>query len=83
MDGYALQTKSVGEEVLEATHATLDIVSFLPIIGTGAALINAGIYLGEGNLSGAGTASLAAIPLMKIVGAGGKLLEDWYNIATI
>jgi RHS repeat-associated protein len=72
MDGYALQTKSVGEEVLEATHATLDIVSFLPIIGTGAALINAGIYLGEGNLSSAGTASLAAIPFTKIVSAGLK-----------
>lgn len=47
------------------THAALGTASFVPGIGTPAALLDAGVYAAEGDNKSAGIAALSAIPLVK------------------
>ena len=72
--GFALHQQSMGGRILDAVHGSLDVLSFVPIIGTAAAGINAGIYLGEGDLKNAAISGAAMIPFGKIIAGGGKLL---------
>ena len=59
---------------MDCVHLALDAIGFVPAIGDVVDLINAGIYLVEGDKLNAGIRALAAIPLIgDVLGKGGKI----------
>lgn len=43
-------------------HSTLDVVGMVPVVGEAADLLNAGLYLSEGNLKGAAVSAAGLLP---------------------
>jgi RHS repeat-associated protein len=70
--GYAMSNKTVGEQVLEATHVTLDLVGFLPGFGEIADGINGVIYTIQGDKVNAGLSYGAMIPFAGWGATGAK-----------
>jgi uncharacterized protein YukE len=74
-------------------HAGLAIASFIPVVGTAASLIDAGIYLAQGDYLDAGISAVGAIPLIgegadalkagRLAVAGARALEDTSQVVRI
>jgi RHS repeat-associated protein len=54
-------------------HGALDVVGMVPVIGTGADLVNAGIYAVEGDYLNAAMSGISAIPVAGDIIGGGRL----------
>lgn len=61
---------------LDTTQAVLDVVGFLPVVGTAADLANAAISVARGNYFEAACSAVSAIPFVgKFLGKGAKALK--------
>ncbi|MEU4066519.1 DUF3990 domain-containing protein [Streptomyces wedmorensis] len=60
----------------DVTHATLDVVGMVPVVGEAADLVNAGIYAAEGDWKNAALSAAAAIPVAGNVATGAKLAKN-------
>jgi hypothetical protein len=70
-----------GAQVIEAVHLALDVAGMLPVVGDGADVINAAIYLAEGNVANAGMALAAAVPVAGAAVTAGKWANKAANAA--
>jgi hypothetical protein len=61
-----------GAQVIEAVHLALDVAGIVPVVGDGADVINAAIYLAEGDISNAGISVAAAVPFVGAAATAGK-----------
>ncbi|GJF25717.1 hypothetical protein SHO565_62810 [Streptomyces sp. HO565] len=60
----------------DVTHATLDVVGMVPVVGEGADLVNAGIYAYEGDWTNAALSAASAIPVAGNVATGAKMAKN-------
>ena len=58
-------------------HTALDVLGFIPVIGTGADLLNAGVYAAEGDWLNAGLSATSAIPLVGDAFAAGRVVAKY------
>lgn len=71
-DGTALQPQTPpahhdgggGGGILGFVHIGLAVASFIPVVGTGASLVDAGIYAAQGDYVDAGISALGAVPVV-------------------
>ncbi len=64
------------ETTLDVIQLGLDIAGYFPAVGIAADLINAGISLMRGDISGAILSTVAAVPIVgDAVGGGGKIIK--------
>jgi hypothetical protein len=62
-------------------HGTLDVGGFVPGLGAVPDLLNAGIYLAEGNTTAAAISGGAAIPIAGDIGKGAKMTKEGIEAA--
>lgn len=60
----------------DVTHATLDVVGMVPVVGEAADLVNAGIYAYEGDWENAALSAASAIPVAGNVATGAKWAKN-------
>ncbi|MFD5324010.1 RHS repeat-associated core domain-containing protein [Streptomyces sp. NPDC127092] len=60
----------------DVTHATLDVVGMVPVVGEGADLVNAGIYAAEGDWENAALSAASAVPVAGNVATGAKWAKN-------
>ncbi len=62
----------------DTIHTVLDVAGFIPVVGTAADLINAGLYAAQGDYVNAGLSLVSAVPVIGdaagALGKGGKVL---------
>ncbi|MFE8938968.1 RHS repeat-associated core domain-containing protein [Streptomyces sp. NPDC007872] len=60
----------------DVTHATLDVVGMVPVVGEAADLVNAGIYAAEGDWENAALSAASAVPVAGNVATGAKWAKN-------
>lgn len=67
--------------ISDHAHTGLDLAGFLPVVGTAADLVNAGLYAAEGDYTNASLSALGAIPIVGDAAMAGKLGAKATNAA--
>jgi RHS repeat-associated protein len=75
VDPFGLSADSDTESPFNSLHTFLDIVGFIPVIGTPANALNAAIYLAEGDYVNAALSASAMIPFEGMIVKGAMLLK--------
>lgn len=67
--------RAIADKILSWTETPLEILSYVPAVGSVASLALSGIYAVNGEVDQAALASLGAVPGLKVVGKAGKALS--------
>jgi len=70
-----IQSNSSGWNPMDIVHGALDVAGFIPVVGAVADVLNAGIYLAEGNYEEVAWAMAAAVPGVGDAAKGARMAK--------